>query len=221
METQNADITGTPLGSAIELAFGDREILDRLFSCYTKQLYRTAFRVLGSREDAEDAVQDGLLAAVKNLESFEGRSQFSTWLTRVVVNAALMRLRKIRAHVTTSIDQKTLDERGLPMAAQIADARPDPEETYAREEQLRMLQQSLAKLPASYRSALLLRDVEGMSTQEAAKALHLSEGTLKSRLHRARVEIARHVRNVARVRICESGGTHSTKSATRKPTRHN
>jgi RNA polymerase sigma-70 factor, ECF subfamily len=179
----------------------DREALDEIFTRYRRQLYNRALHVMGNAEDAEDALQDGLLAATRHLKSFEGRSQLSTWLTRIVFNAALMRLRKIRGHTTTSIDQESPDERGLSLAAQIADPRPDPEEAYAREERLTMVRQWLRTLPASQRSALWLRDVEGMTTQEAAEALRVSEGTLKSRLHRARLELSRRLHEPARTRI--------------------
>ena len=194
MEIRTADDASARVELRVRLApGGDQEVLGQLFSRYARQLYRTAFRVLGSRDDAEDAVQDGLLSAVRNLGSFEGRSQFSTWLTRVVVNAALMRRRKLRGFMTTSIDQQSRDESGLSLASNIADSRPDPEQTYAREERFEMLKRTLEALPESYRSALWLRDIEGMTTQEAAAALRVTEGTLKSRLHRARLEVAKRI----------------------------
>jgi RNA polymerase sigma-70 factor, ECF subfamily len=204
MEAVNVGQADAPTGSAVRFEpDSDHENLGRQLSSYTGQLYRAAFRILRSREEAEDAVQDGLLAAIKNLKSFQGRSQFSTWLTRVVLNAALMRLRSARARPVTSIDQGIPGEKGLPLAAQIADPRADPEEMCAREERLRMLKRSLEQLPASYRAALWLRDVEGMTTLEAAEALRVSEGTLKSRLHRARVAVARRLRRAPRRRTRE------------------
>jgi RNA polymerase sigma-70 factor, ECF subfamily len=194
MEVQYWEEASTRTELTPEAEFGaGHEALGQVFSRHKDHLYRIAFRVLGSREEAEDAVQDGLLAATRNLKSFEGRSQFSTWLTRVVINAALMRRRKMRGYTTTSIDRQYPDEGGLSLADKIADSRPDPEETYAREEHLTMVRRGLETLPASYRSALWLRDVEGMSTQEAAQALRISEGTVKSRLHRARLEFSRRV----------------------------
>ena len=194
MQPHNADETAPQIGpTPNRVLYVDQEVLGQVFSRYTSQLYRIAFRFLGSREDAEDAVQDGLLAATRNLRSFEGRAQFSTWLTRVVVNAALMRRRKLRGHVFTSIDQQNPDEPGLSLASRIADPHPDPEEAYARKEQRTIMKQWLEALPPSYRSALWLRDIEGMTTEEAAEALGLSTGTLKSRLHRARLQFSRRV----------------------------
>lgn len=202
VEVQYADKAKVQIELTPEVALsGDQEALGQLFSRCGRQLYGTAFRVLRSREDAEDAVQDGLLAATRTLRSFEGRSKFSTWLTRVVVNAALMRRRKIRGYAITSIDEQSREEQGFSLAAKIADSRPDPEQAYAQEEQLRMVKQCLETLPPSYRSALWLRDIEGMSTQEAAEMLRISEGTLKSRLHRARLEFSRRVHECMRARI--------------------
>jgi RNA polymerase sigma-70 factor, ECF subfamily len=202
MQVQSADKVGARMDSTLECALsGNQEVLGQILSRYTGQLYRTAFRVLGSREEAEDAVQDALLSAVQNLTSFEGRSKLSTWLTRVVVNAALMRRRKLRPCISASIDQESPDGRGLSLASRIADPRPDPEEAYAQQEQATMVRQWLEALPASYRSALWLRDVEGMTTQEAADELRVSEGTLKSRLHRARSEFSRRVHGTATARF--------------------
>ncbi|HTV54456.1 MAG TPA: sigma-70 family RNA polymerase sigma factor [Terriglobia bacterium] len=201
MEVEDVVQGGVPTWSAPGLQpQRDHEMLGRQLTSYTAQLYRIAFRVLRSHEEAEDAVQDGLLSAIKNLKSFQGRSQFSTWLTRVVLNAALMRLRSVRARPVSSIDKEVAGESGLPLAAQIADPRADPEQMYAREEQLQMVKQTLAHLPASYRTALWLRDVEGMTTIEAAEALRVSEATLKSRLHRARVAVARSLHRAPRRR---------------------
>ena len=195
MERNEGRYTGREQHQELQLALnGDQEVLRRVFSCCTKQLYHTAFRVLGSREDAEDAVQDGLLAAVRNLKSFEGRSELSTWLTRVVFNAALMHRRKNRKHAVTSIDQ-THDRDGLSIADRITDPGPNPEEMYAQAEWLHNFQRKLGRLPAASRSALWLRDVQDMSIREAAEAQGISPGTLKSRLHRARRKIVREDRS--------------------------
>lgn len=199
MDIQYAEEPGIQINLTSELGFGrDQEILGQLFSRYANQLYRTAFCVLGSREDAEDAVQDGLLSAVRHLKSFEGRSLVSTWLTRIVFNASLMRLRKIRAHSVISIDWGGPDEPGISPAARIADPRPGPEEAYALQEQAALVRQCMETLPPARRSAFWLRDIEGMTTQQAAEALRVSEGALKTRLHRARLELSRRLGDVPR-----------------------
>jgi RNA polymerase sigma-70 factor (ECF subfamily) len=174
---------------------GDREALNTLFTRYTRPLYQTALRLLGNPEDAEDALQDGLLSAARNFKRFEGRSKFSTWLTRIVINAALMRLRSQRARPSISLEQDDPEQRDLTLGSRIPDSRPGPEDHYARKERYEMLERGLRTLPPALQSALRLRDIEGLSTAEAARALGLSEGTLKSQLHRARSRLLWTVRN--------------------------
>jgi RNA polymerase sigma-70 factor, ECF subfamily len=165
---------------------GDPEALETLFARYARPLYQTALRLLGNPEDAEDALQEGLLSAVRNLKRFEGRSKFSTWLTRIVINSALMQLRKQRTRPMVSLEQEDPEQRELTLGSRIPDARPDPEEAYAHKEQFEIFAGSLRSLSPALQSAVWLRDVEGLSTAEAALALGLSEGTVKSQLHRAR-----------------------------------
>jgi RNA polymerase sigma-70 factor (ECF subfamily) len=93
---------------------GDRAALETLFGRNSRALYQTALRLLGNPEDAEDALQEGMLAAYRNLRRFEGRSQFSTWLTRIVINAALMRRRSQRAHPAVSLDERPGDDLPMP-----------------------------------------------------------------------------------------------------------
>ena len=174
---------------------GDEGALGSVLASYMPKLHRVALRVLGTPQDAEEALQDGLVQVVKHFREFEGRSQFSTWLTRIVINAALMRLRRRRREVTTSMDQK-LGRDDLSFAEMIKDPRPNPEEAYAREERLQVLRRKLRTLPAAYGSALWLRDVQGMSTREAAEALGIPVGSLKSNLHRARLSLRAEVGGV-------------------------
>ena len=170
---------------------GNQKALDQLFGRYSRALYPTALKLMGNPEDAEDALQDGLLSAFRNLRRFEGRSQFSTWLTRIVINAALMRLRSKRAHPAASIDAESNGDGDEPAPAErIADRAPSPEEIYAQKEVRELFERNLKGLSPTLRSALVLRDLEGLSTEEAAETLGVPEGTLKSQLHRARVQLA-------------------------------
>jgi len=178
---------------AFQLALqGDQEALGLLLASYMPQLYCAALRILGTPEDAEEALQDGLVQVVQHFREFEGRSRFSTWLTRIVINAALMRLRRSRPEVMTSTDQ-TPGRDQLFFAESISDTRPNLEEVYAREEQLQLLKRKMRTLPAAYRSALWLRHVQGMSIREAAEALGIPVGSLKSQLHRARLMLRNEV----------------------------
>ncbi len=99
---------------------GDHQAVETLFRRYQRPLFQTALRVLGNTEDAEDALQDGLLSAYRNLKRFEGRSQFSTWLTRIVINAALMRRRSAKARPAVSLDEPPREDE-LPAAERFAD----------------------------------------------------------------------------------------------------
>ncbi len=168
---------------------GNQGALEKLFGRYTGTLYQSALRLLGNHEDAEDALQEGMLSAYRNLRRFEGRSQFSTWLTRIVINAALMRLRSQRSRPAVSIDQPT-GETELTLGDQLADPSPDPEQLFARQELEEFLEKNLAELSTDMQAVVRLRDLEGLSTREAAEALEVPENTLKSRLHRARHQLA-------------------------------
>jgi len=151
-------------------------------------LYQVALRILRQPEDAEDALQNGLLEAVRHLNEFEARSQFSTWLTRIVINSALMLLRKRQTRLMVAIDQHLDREDAAPESA-IVDLRLNPEDRYVQLEQFQILERKLQQLPSFYYAALWLRSVEGMSTREAADALGVPETSLKCALHRARVKI--------------------------------
>src|SRR5437763_11839214 len=168
---------------------GDHEAVETLFRRYHRPLFQTALRVLGNTEDAEDALQDGLLSAYRNLKRFEGRSQFSTWLTRIVINAALMRRRSAKARPAMSLDE-TPREDELPVTERFAAAGPNPEQVFAGTELREMISANLDELSPLLRTAFLLREVEGYSTGEAAKKLGVTENTLKARLWRARHQMA-------------------------------
>src|ERR1700716_436972 len=108
---------------------GDSQAVEALFRRYQRPLFQTALRVLGNAEDAEDALQDGLLSAYRNLKSFEGRSEFSTWLTRIVINSALMRRRSAKSRPAISLDE-TPREDELPASERFADNGPNPEQGF-------------------------------------------------------------------------------------------
>jgi RNA polymerase sigma-70 factor, ECF subfamily len=168
---------------------GDQEAVETLFRRYQRPLFQTALRVLGNAEEAEDALQDGFLSAFRNLKRFEGRSQFSTWLTRIVINAALMRRRSAKARPAVSLDE-TPREDELPATERYADDGPTPEQVFASTEIREMIDSNLNELSPLLRTAFVLREMEGYSTGEAAKKLGVTENTLKARLWRARHQLA-------------------------------
>ena len=168
---------------------GDARALDTLFARNNRALYLTALRVLGNPEDAEEALQEGLLSAYRNLPRFERRSQFSTWLTRIVINAALMRRRSKRSRPAISLDD-WISEGQVPLAERFADESPNPEQIYAGTELGERVSKKLAEISPLLRSAFWLREIEGLSAQEAAQVLGVSRNALKARLWRARQELA-------------------------------
>jgi RNA polymerase sigma-70 factor, ECF subfamily len=168
---------------------GVPDALETLFARYNRALYQTALRLLGNPQDAEDALQEGLLSAYRNLRRFEGRSQFSTWLTRIVINAALMRRRSQRARPAASLDEEPRENQ-LPLAERFADTGPTPEQVYEHKELHELLEENLEGLSPVLRTAFLLREIQGLSTEEAAKTLGVSQNTLKARLWRARQQLA-------------------------------
>jgi len=168
---------------------GDARSLDALFARNTRTLYQTAFRVLGNPEDAEEALQEGLMSAYRNLPRFERRSQFSTWLTRIVINAALMRRRSKRSRPAVSLDE-VVTEGELPLADRFADDGPNPEQLYAGTELGDRTNKKLAEISPLLRTAFWLREIEGLTAEEAARVLGVSRNTLKARLWRARQELA-------------------------------
>lgn len=168
---------------------GNQSALETLFVRHSRALYQTALRLLGNPEDAEDALQEGMLSAYRNLQRFEGRSQFSTWLTRIVINAALMRRRSRRSHPAVSLDEEPRDEQ-LPAVERFPDDGPSPEELYAESELGERLRENLEGLSPVLRRAFELREIAGLTADEAAKALGVSRNTLKARLWRARHQLA-------------------------------
>jgi RNA polymerase sigma-70 factor (ECF subfamily) len=185
---------------------GDSQAVEMLFRRYQRPLFQTALRVLGNTEDAEDALQDGLLSAYRNMKRFEGRSQFSTWLTRIVINAALMRRRSAKARPAVSLDEPPREDE-LPIAERFAAEGPNPEQVFAGTELREIISENLEELSPLLRTAFVLREVEGYSTGEAAKKLGVTENTLKARLWRARHQLAERLgQRLRRIKDDLTGG---------------
>ena len=162
----------------------DRITLDRDFSDvvenYTDFAYNVAYRMLRNVEDAEDAVQEAFISAYRAFSTFKGQSKVSTWLYRIVVNACLMKIRKDKSRVKYLVETGYNDD-------VIQDWGNDPEEAAVNSELLEVVEVGLQGLAPELRAAVVLRDVQGLSTEEAAQSLGLSIAAFKSRLHRGRV----------------------------------
>jgi RNA polymerase sigma-70 factor (ECF subfamily) len=167
---------------------GDIGAFEELVKRYDRNVFRIANHITQNREDAEDVVQDAFLKAYTNLGQFQGQSKFYTWLVRIAVNEALMRLRRRRPERMVSLDEdiKT-DEDSMPR--EVADWSPNPEQQYNQAELKDILGKTIQGLPAGFRTVFVLRDVEGLSTEETAEALDLSVPAVKSRLLRARLQL--------------------------------
>ena len=167
---------------------GDVSAFEQLVKRYDRNIFRIAQHITQNREDAEDVVQDAFLKAYENLEQFQGNSKFYTWLVRIAVNESLMKLRRRRSDRTVSLDEDIETEEDT-MPREVADWSPNPEQLYKQGELKEILRKTIQGLPASFRTVFVLRDVEGLSTEEAAEALDLSIPAVKSRLLRARLQL--------------------------------
>jgi len=167
---------------------GDVAAFEELVKRYDRNIFRIAQHITQNREDAEDVVQDAFLKAYENLEQFQGNSKFYTWLVRIAVNESLMKLRRRRSNRTVSLDEDIETEEDT-MPREVADWSPNPEQLYKQGELKDILRKTVQGLPASFRTVFVLRDVEGLSTEETAEALDLSIPAVKSRLLRARLQL--------------------------------
>jgi RNA polymerase sigma-70 factor, ECF subfamily len=168
--------------------------LQRVLSLRLPSFYRCALRLLGNRADAEDAVQEALLAAYKHLHQFRGQSQMSTWLTTIVRNCARMQLRKRPRQIHMRLDEQIGEEQRYLICERLADPRPSPEDECRNFELTARLRKCAALLSPTLRRTFQLRVMDGLSIFETARILGLPHGTVKAQLARARARIARHLR---------------------------
>ncbi len=166
----------------------DKQAFALLVDQNSDPIYRLALKMTGNPQDAEDVLQETFIKAYNHIDSFEGRSKISTWLYRIATNEALMLLRKRRDGLV-DIDEGVEMDDGEVMPIQIVDWCCLPEKELLSAESREHLWEAAMKLSDSTRAAFLLRDVEGLSTKEAAEALDISESALKVRLMRARMEL--------------------------------
>ena len=170
--------------------------LQDVLSLRLPSFYRCAFRVLGNAADAEDAVQEALLAAYKHINQFRGQSQISTWLTTIVRNCALMQLRKRPRHIHFPLDQQLGEEQPRSLREGLADERPSPEDEFRNSELTARLRKCTALLSPTLRRTFQLRVMDGLTILETARILGLPHGTVKAQLARARAKLSRHLRPV-------------------------
>jgi RNA polymerase sigma-70 factor (ECF subfamily) len=163
---------------------GRRAAFEALVCRYQDRLFNTVYRLLGNAEDARDVVQEAFLNAFQSLDSFKGDSQFYTWLYRIAFNAAVSLKRK--QHVALSMHGT--EDRGE-VEPPDPSAYSQPDHALQRAEEKRRVQQALVRLSSEYRAVLIMKDMDGQKYETMAKALGVPIGTIRSRLHRARLEL--------------------------------
>jgi RNA polymerase sigma-70 factor, ECF subfamily len=174
--------------------------LEQILASGLPPLYRRAYRILGNAADAEDAVQDALLAAYTHLDQFRGQSQISTWLTTIVLNCARLQLRQRLRHVQVSLDESTGGPQPVLVSERLADHRPNPEAEYRESELSSRLTHLHSQLSPTLRRTFLLRDVDGLSIRETARILGVPTGTVKAQSARARKRLKKLMRRTLRPR---------------------
>lgn len=172
-----------------EARTGNTDAFTTLLNQYERHIYRLALNITGNQEDAEDVLQEAFLKAYSNLGQFQGHSRFYTWLVRIAVNESLMKLRKRHADRWVSLDEPVEGDDGDLLPREVEDWGEDPEQGYARRELGEILAEQLAALEPTFRTVVMLRDVENFSTEETAELLHLSVPAVKSRLLRGRLKL--------------------------------
>lgn len=168
---------------------GDPEAFETIFSRYATQVYRQAFKLVGSEAEAEEVVQEVFLTIYEKAKTFRGESAFSTWLYRLTMNVALTKLRRRKRSKEVSFDNylPKFQEDGHHLVRPVVDWSHELEERLVSEELHRIIQQALDQLPPVDKAAVVLSDLEGVSNQEIGQALGLSVPAVKARLHRARL----------------------------------
>jgi RNA polymerase sigma-70 factor (ECF subfamily) len=168
---------------------GDKEAFYSLVRPCEGAAYTLAVSILNNPEDAEEAVQEAVLKALSHLSDFRGEAKFSTWLISITINEARLKLRKDRRHLYESVDEQRASEDGEYFPKDFADWREVPSEALQRKELREALKNAIASLPLKYREVLILRDVQQLRIEEVARILGITEGSVKTRLLRARLQM--------------------------------
>jgi RNA polymerase sigma-70 factor (ECF subfamily) len=168
---------------------GDKEAFYSLTRPCERAVYCIAVAILNNPEDAEEVVQEAVLKAFLHLAGFRGEAKFSTWLVKITINEARLKLRKDRRHLYESVDDQVTTEDGDYTPKDFADWREVPSEALQRKELREALKRAIASLPLKYREVLILRDVQQLRIEETAQILGITEASVKTRLLRARLQL--------------------------------
>jgi len=182
------------------LRAGDEQALAELADAYRFKIYQLAFRYLRNKEDAEEVTQDVLYKVYRNIGAFRGDAALSSWIYRITFNAAMSRLRTARYRQSQDDDRRLVSVEGqesLKEARDVADLSDMADDRILRSQLRRRVLRAILALPAIYRAPVMLRDIQGMSTEEASAVLHVKDQTLKSRLHRGRLILRKQLADFA------------------------
>jgi len=184
------------------LKSGDDSALADLSDAYSSKIYQLAFRYLRNKEDAEEITQDVLFKVYRKVDAFRGDAQLSSWIYRITFNAAMSRLRTARYQRAQADERRAgaaneEDGTATPRAADVADWSDMADERVLRSQLRRRVFRAILALPAIYRAPVMLRDIQGMSTEEASAMLRVKDQTLKSRLHRGRLILRKQLADFA------------------------
>jgi RNA polymerase sigma-70 factor (ECF subfamily) len=169
---------------------------EQLVDQYKRRAFRVAWKITCNHEDAEDVVQNAFVKAFQNLPDFRGDSRFYTWLVRITINEALMKIRRRRFNEVSIDESKEADDTSVPI--EIKDQAANPEQRCSQYEVQRILAANINDLEPPFRAVLLLRDVEGLSTKQTAQALDLTSSAVKTRLQRARIKLRKSLNDYLR-----------------------
>jgi len=182
---------------------GNRKAFEILVKRHERKIFFVARRITRSREDAEDVVQQTFQKAFTHLRKFEGRSAFSTWLTRIAITEALIFLRRRRGFREVLIDDLNANEEETTAALEVPDSSPDPEAIYSQREWVEMLYSAVNELPAGMRRAIQLRELEERSSEETAQIMGISVGALKGRTFHGRRKLRERLEHIVE-RACRT-----------------
>jgi RNA polymerase sigma-70 factor (ECF subfamily) len=176
---------------------GDRSAFDRLVEKYYRKIYNLSYRFVGDQEEANDLAQEIFTAAYQNIKRFRGDSKFSTWLFQIAANRGKNKFKYLkRRGFFVNKGSWDNDEEGGSTPREIPDFDGNPETMLAGKQIQRIVQQAIDQLDPDHKEIVILRDIEGLSYEEIGRILHLPEGTTKSRLHRARMEVKEKLKRV-------------------------
>ena len=183
------------------LQSGDEQALADLADAYSSKIYQLAFRYLRNKEDADEITQDVLYKVYRNVGAFRGDAALTSWIYRITFNAAMSRLRTTRYQRWQDDERHAAsadhDESGVTARADLADWSNMADERVLRSQVRRRLFRAILALPVIYRAPVVLRDIQGMSTEEASAMLRVKDQTLKSRLHRGRLILRKQLADFA------------------------